>query len=125
MAETVSDINLCMHCGADVRPDTQFCYNCGKSVEKAEAGNVSDGKGVETNESLLALEKALAESRPASNPKAKLESAAAERRRARGVARKPIEIAWDPSEPGLVYFITAAVIFIVVAVVVFLMRSAR
>lgn len=121
MAEAVSDIDLCINCGADVRPDTQFCYNCGKSVEYTENGIVDDGLDTETKESLLALEQALAASRPTSDPKAKLVSAAAERRRARGVQRKPVEIVWDASGPGYLYFAAAAAIFIVAAVIVFLM----
>jgi hypothetical protein len=125
MARTVTETKLCISCGADVRPETQFCYNCGKQVAGAVPVNAVAGMDGETNESLAALEKALAESRPEKDESSKLESAAAERRRARGSQRKPIEIVWEATGPNIAYFIVAAAVLIMVAVVVFLTRTTR
>jgi hypothetical protein len=111
MAEEIVEKPVCGNCGADVRPDTQFCYNCGKSV--SEGGN----------ESLADLEKALAASRVnAGDSKAKLELAAAERRRARITSRKPPEVVWEAPTDGSnrLYFLIALMIFVLAVGIVLL-----
>ena len=125
MAEAILEQEVCLNCGAEVRPDTQFCYNCGKAVSPLPAvhGDAT-AKVAEVDEkdsSLADLEKALAASRIAANdPKSKIEAAAAERKRARIGQRKPLEVVWDRPETGLnwVYFLSVAVIFVLVLITV-------
>lgn len=121
MAEVKAEKAKCWNCGADVRPDTQFCYSCGRSVIEPEPPPIEKPH----DEGLKALEAALAASRTEESSKTKLESAAAERRKARVSYRKPLEIVWEPAGPGVAYYIAAAVIFLFVLLIVFLSRSAR
>lgn len=125
MAKAIVEKQVCVNCGADVRPDTEFCYNCGKSVaaKVTEDGNKNEVSSAEPNESLVDLEKALAASRPvAGDSKSKREAAAAERRRARVGKRKPIEIAWEPPGMGAnrIYLLVVLLIFVLVLATVFL-----
>ena len=121
MAEPIAKKETCENCGADVRPDTQFCYGCGRSVAKTESVAEPD----DSNDSLRDLEAALAATRVDETPKSKIESAAAERRKARVAQRKQVEVVWEPAGPRLSYFIAAAVIFLFVLLIVYLSRSVR
>lgn len=121
---------ICGKCGVDVRPDTQFCYNCGKSVAFANGGtadNFADDSGEraavdDSNQSLIDLEKALsADFPPSYDARARLESAAAERRRARRGVKKQPEIVWEPmpAESTRLYLLLALLIFSVTFAIVF------
>jgi len=117
MAKVGKKAGTCGNCGLEVRPDTQFCYNCGKSVAVATAE-----PGSEAKKSLEDLEKALAAEFPAvSESRSKLESAAAERRRARKGLRKPVVVVWEPIPAGgnRLYYLLALLIFVIVAGLVF------
>ena len=122
MAEAILEQEVCLNCGAEVRPDTQFCYNCGKSVSQLPTPQaVKVANVAEKDSSLADLEKALAASRIAENdPKSKIEAASAERRRARIGQRKPLELVWDRQETRLnwAYFLSVAVIFVLVLITV-------
>ncbi|MEP6944425.1 MAG: zinc ribbon domain-containing protein [Acidobacteriota bacterium] len=126
MAEPKLEREVCVNCGAEVRPDTQFCYSCGKSVSKKDAARAEVVPAqTESSESLAALERALAVSRTEDAVKTKLDTAAVERKRARSGNRKPLEIVWEPLGPSIVYFIAVAVLFILAAIVVFVSLASR
>ena len=124
MAEAILEKEVCANCGVEVRPDTQFCYNCGKSVmaQSSDGAAKVDSVSPEENESLADLEKALAASRPVlDDSKSKLETAAAERRRARVGHRKPLEIVWDRpgTDANRIYLLVVLLIFVFVVATVF------
>jgi zinc-ribbon domain len=121
MAEPIAGKEKCANCGAEIRPDTQFCYGCGRAVARPGP----PAKAEPPADSLRDLEVALAASRVDDGSKSKVETASAERRKARVAQRKPLEIVWEATGPGLVYFIVAAVIFLFVVAVVLLSRSVR
>ena len=126
MAVPKREKEVCVNCGADVRPDTQYCYSCGRSVTKIEnAKEVPVRTEPIQNESLAELEKALAASRTAEVTKERSMSASVERKRARSVNRKPLEIVWEPAGPNIVYFIAVALLFILAVIIVVVTRGAR
>lgn len=124
MPEAILEKESCLNCGVEVRPDTDFCYNCGKPIPLLPTDTQeADSEVDEKDASLADLERALAASRiEAKDPRSKIETAAAERRRARIGQRKPIEMIWDRPEPDAnwVYLLSVGVIFVLVLLAVYL-----
>lgn len=137
MAETAVKNQICQHCGAEVRPNTQFCYNCGGSLA-TEIENVPIAQNiVESNNgneskptSKLKLEDALVAPIPKPEvveeskieEETKLKSAATMRRKSKVFQPKRVEVIWEEYEnaPDL-WFVLAAVLLTLLAIGIFYM----
>lgn len=117
---------VCEKCGADVRENTVFCYNCGSPL--SEAGTLpvpdSNGSGPKANARTQAALDDLAEKMSNTEPADgnKLAKAAAERKKARVIQRRPREFVWEPVEDSSSRLVVlfAILIAVIVGVIVFL-----
>jgi hypothetical protein len=127
----------CPKCGAEIRPDTQFCYSCGAAlvelaresttipaeITEVKADEVPASRPAsETESSLADLEAKLASDFPPADPaKSKLESAAAERKRARRISKKQHEVVWEPADDASyrLYYLVVLLVFVAAAAIVF------
>ncbi len=135
MTETAVKNQICQHCGADVRPDTQFCYNCGGSLAAETADdlkanpqmNVESSNGYESKPTtkLKSLEVADAPiSKPIIEEETKLKSAATMRRKSKILQPKQTEVIWEEHENAPnVWFILAALFLTLSAIVIFYIAS--
>ena len=76
----------------------------------------------ETESSLADLEAKLASDFPPADPaKSKLESAAAERKRARRISKKQHEVVWEPADDASyrLYYLVVLLVFVAAAAIVF------
>ena len=108
-AEVGVAIGVCSACGADVRADTLFCYNCGESLERPAKADIhrSDDKIV----SAPSASNGSAAAEHAIKAGPGMRSAAAIRKEPKAFQRKPIKIAWEPSdgEPNFLLVLTSII----------------
>ena len=130
MTETSVKNEVCRHCGADVRPNSQFCYSCGGALAAETAANTKDSPKIvesnngdlskQTTELKLAEPSAAPLSKPEIQEDGQLKSAASMRRKPKIYQPKQVEIIWEEPEnaPNL-WFILAAVVLTLFAAAVF------
>ncbi len=130
MTETSVKNEVCRHCGADVRPNSQFCYNCGGALAAATAANTKDSPKIvepnngdsskQTTKLKLAEPSAVPLSKPEIQEDSQLKSAASMRRKSKIYQPKQVEIIWEePENAPNVWFILAAIVLTLFAVAVF------
>jgi len=111
----------CIECGADVREGTAFCYNCGGKLTPV-AGEVAEVSVEAQDEGKAAIDDLAARLAEDETKSEKLVKAAAERRKARSVVRKPKEFVWEPVEDSSRSMVVIAIgIFVISSVIVFYM----
>lgn len=148
MAEILVENKVCQACGTEIRQGALFCYSCGglvapesdvPNIENDVAANqISTEKKVTENGSKAVFptaavppdvqpnvltdetEKPLVKSDPAKETN--LKSAASLRKKTKIVQKKTVEISWQEYEnaPNLWFVLTAIVLFVFVAVIVWL-----
>ena len=111
----------CRECGADVREGTAFCYNCGGKLTPV-AEDVAEVPVEAQDEGKAAIDDLAARLAEDETKSEKLVKAAAERRKARSVIRKPKEFVWEPAEDSSRSMVVIAIgIFVISSVIVFYM----
>ena len=107
MSKTAVETPICDICGADVRAGSLFCYNCGGSLKQPDY-DVVPTPLVKPSTSLRknGVQKAAPpEKRVARQP--------------RKIDRVAVEVVWEPREGVSLIYVTAGVLLLVIAIVLF------
>lgn len=140
MTETAVKDQVCRHCGAEIRPDTQFCYNCGGSLAPENGNGLKDSRKIiesnniveskpttklksdKTADAAILESEIVEESKVETEPK--LKSAAAMRRKSKVFTPKQTEIIWEEHENAPnVWFVLAALFLTIAAIVIYYIAS--
>ena len=110
MTETISEKDLCISCGADVREGTHYCYNCGKPVRAPIEDNVRDAD----------IDAAYETSVPTASDPNRVRAAADKRKQSRLAKLQASEYEWKaPGETlNRIYILFCLLVFVLSAAVV-------
>ncbi len=131
MAETSVKNEICRHCGANVRPNSEFCYNCGGQLA-AETNLRNVPETIESVNGDAVKPTAKLEIENAAKPplsvttaeESKLKSAASMRRKSKIYQPKRVEVIWEEHENAPNgWFILAAIVLTLFAVGVFYLAA--
>jgi hypothetical protein len=118
MRDTAVQNENCANCGVEVREGADFCYNCGKAVS-AEAVRQTAEHAVEEihrsigSAAMPAMDIPSKDSAP--EPKRKLQSAAALRRKSKSYIAKPVEVEWVEPDSSPKAFVATTIVLTVLA----------
>jgi hypothetical protein len=107
MPKTAVQTPICDICGADVRAGSLFCYNCGGSLKQTASDVVQ----------LPPVQPAVPPSKNGVRKAAPADTR--EARQPRKVDRGPVEVVWEPREGLSWIYVTAGVVLLVIAIVLF------
>ena len=101
MAETAVKNEICRHCGADVRLNSQFCYHCGGALAADDADKITETKFEAVKQTTRLNTVEANGNSPLETPEkteTTLKSAASMRRQPKVYQPKKVKVVWEEYE---------------------------